>query len=240
MIKEVLAAIDRRLVWALYRVDQWVVPGIAIVHAHRTIDGERAAKLEDEDEQRKLLSSKLAGWSGANDAARAAYEGELNRRDAIERKAVSLIGASGTIFAITTAAGLLGALIPDGLSSDGRFFVAATLFVPVTCFAVAFYFAINSWRVGAIAWIGPAELRSVLEKPAADRDIAMAAELVLATEDNERILLKRINYLDAAERWVNRGVVLGLMAGVVLMLLGILTDLLDPVQATNSVTGQGV
>jgi hypothetical protein len=233
-MKKLFSAATQMLVWTLYRIDKWLLPGIAISHAHRVIDRERAAKLKDEEHQQELLSPKLNGWGGASEAVRAAYDGELARRDAIERKAVSLIGASGTIFAITTAAGLLGALVPDDLSSDGRFFVAGVLFVPIICFALAFYFAINSWRVGAIAWIGPAELRAILDKPIAERDVAMATQLLLATEDNERILLKRINYLDAAERWVNRGVALGLTAGGALMLIGVLTDLLDPAKATIS------
>lgn len=237
MIGNLFSAVPQITKWILFRIDDWLFPGIAILYAHPFIDRERKARLQDEDAQRILLTAGLVGWQQAGDAARAVYEAELARRDSIERKAVSLVGASGTIFAIVTAAGLLGALLPEGLSSDGRLIVACLFIVPIACFALAFYFAINSWRVGTIAWIGPAELRSIALRPVADREIAIAVELILATEDNERILLKRINYLDSAERWVNRGVVAGLMIGIVLLSLGITTDVLDP-SATKSPTAQ--
>jgi hypothetical protein len=213
--------------WLAWRLDS-LLPGAAIPIANRMIDQEYQRKIKSRSQQHAEISGLLENWPGGLAEARLAYDEELKRREGIEGKAISLVGASGVTSGLITAAGVLGILVPHELPTEGKLAVGFALVVPLASYVVGFVLALFSWRVGSVELVGPATLRGVRDVDRNKRDLEVAAERVVATELNQLLTLKRVNYLTSAESWMLRGTLLIGAAAITLLILASTTRLLSP------------
>ncbi len=219
----------------IWRIDDFLLPGIAIPFAHRELQRQLTDQTRNRVQSVTELAGQLDGWPKSIEEARIAYDEELGRRDTIERKAVSLVTASGVISGLITAAGVVAILVPQEITNEGQIAVGTALLVPVAALVIGFLLAVQSWRVGRVELIGPWTLRELSGHPRPIRDAELAAERIVVTELNQILTLMRVNYLNSAERWIMRGTLFIALAALTLLILATATGLLTSDTATKEI-----
>jgi hypothetical protein len=232
-MRSLFAAARRLGSFLIYRIADPLFPGIAIPLAHRVIDRDYREYAAHRDGAVSDLATAL-DCPGSLEQAHTAYNQEIARREAIERKAVSLVTATGVSSGLITAAGVIGVLVPGDITDEGRIAVGSALLVPLVCLVLGFLLALHSWRVGEVHFVGPSTVRTLINHPEATRMSYLAAELIVATELNQMLTLKRVNYLSSAEQWIMRGAILIALAALTLLILATATDLLTTVSLKPS------
>jgi len=222
------AKLRRVGLWLIWRIDAWLVPGIAIPFANRALSEQFDAYTKDRAQAVAELLSRLSSWPESAEEAKIAYEQEIGRRETIERKAVSLVSATGISSGLIVAAGIIGILVPREITNEGRIAVGTALLVPLLSFVIGSLLAVMSWRVGPVELVGPLTIRQVSKHPQPSRTAALSAERIVATELNQLLTLKRVNYLNSAERWIMRGTLLIGLAALTLLILATTTGVLTP------------
>jgi hypothetical protein len=220
------ARLRRVGLWLIWRMDGLLVPGIAIPFANHSLRQQFDAYASNRGQAIAEVLDRFNGWPESAEEAKTAYEQELDRRETIERKAVSLVSATGVASGLITAAGVIGILVPQGIMKEGQIAVGTALLVPLVSFVIGFLLAVLSWRVGRVELVGPSTIREVSSHP--QPGAALTAERIVATELNQRLTLIRANYLDAAERWIMRGTLFVALAALTLLILATTTGVLTP------------
>lgn len=213
--------------WLAWRLNS-LFPGAAIPIANTMIDCQYRQKTKCRSQQLAEARELFENWPEGPEEARLAYDEELKRREGIEGKAISLVSASGLTSGLITAAGVLAILVPDELPVEGKLAVGIALGVPLASYVTGFVLALFSWRVGNVELVGPSILRGLREIEGNTRDVEIAAERLVATELNQLLTLKRVNYLTSAEDWMLRGTLLIGAAALTLLILASSTSLLSP------------
>lgn len=225
-MSDLWARLRRVGLWLIWRMDGFVVPGIAILFANHSLRQQFDAYTRNRTEVVAELLDRFEGWPESAEAAKTAYEQELERRETIERKAVSLVSATGVISGLITAAGVIGILVPQEITKEGQIAVGTVLLVPLVSFVIGFLLAVLSWRVGQVELVGPSTIRQVSTH--SQPDAALTAEWIVATELNQFLTLVRVNYLNSAERWIMRGTLFVALAALTLLILATTTGVLTP------------
>lgn len=227
-MSDLRARLRRVGLWLMWRIDGLLVPGIAIPFANRSLREQFDAYTRDRAQAVAELLNRLSGWPESAEEAKIAYEQEIGRRETIERKAVSLVSATGISSGLITAAGVIGILVPREITNEGQIAVGTALLVPLVSFVIGFLLAVLSWRVGRVELIGPLTIRQVSSHPQPSRTAALTAERIVATELNQLLTLMRVNYLNSAERWIMRGTLFIVLAALTLLILATTTGVLTP------------
>lgn len=227
-MSDLRARLRRVGLWLIWRIDGLLVPGIAIPFANHSLRERFDAYTSDKAHAVAELLNQLSGWPESAEEAKIAYEQEIGRRATIERKAVSLVSATGISSGLITAAGVIGMLVPREITNEGQIAVGTALLVPLVSFVIGLLLAVLSWRVGRVELIGPLTIRQVSTHPQPTRTAALTAERIVATELNQLLTLMRVNYLNSAERWIMRGTLFIVLAALTLLILATTTGVLAP------------
>lgn len=185
----------------------WLFPPYEVFVANRAIDD-----LENGDSHNSV-QAELAGvlqtctdYTKLEELADQLAESELNRKDTIENKASSFTSSIGIMISIVV-------IVPTLYASDWNIsFFWATLIVfsyaiGVLCLLIAEYYAIMVRRTEA--FIVPSAyslMEDIKEGKFSGKQYIIS--VIASTKWNQRVLLKKTNYLSVAEVLFPRGLIL--------------------------------